>query len=350
MIAGKTIGDVFWLYLGGGFEQYAAQAVYAPIDDAVSATSYDLKQFFPESVECLKYKGKLFALPWTVHVGSASATYYNKDLLQKAGVAEPKESWTWDECIEATKKLTNASAGQWGMFMSNYYAGNPVLLARGQGGDLLSKDGTKCTLSAEETRKGLQIFSDLFSKWKVNPMSTQMVGSIYQMFAANKVAMFQSGFWGKTVGDYVAPGSWGVVLSPYGPKGRGQTMFVDMVGVTSGSKYVKEAFTYMTELCSYDAGMDIWQVRKSVPGSRPDVWNSEAATKDAHFKIYADGMKKDGMPPKLPLPVNFREKEYWAAVDKGLEPITLGEKTLDQVMDGAVKSCQEVLDKASLVR
>jgi ABC-type glycerol-3-phosphate transport system substrate-binding protein len=126
-------------------------------------------------------------------------------------------------------------------------------------------------------------------------------------------------------------------------------MFVDMVGVTSASQHPKETFMYLTELCTYEAGMDIWQVRKSVPGCRPDVWNSEAALADFHFKVYSDMMNADGMPSKLPLVANFRVNEYWQVVNEGLEPIWLGEKTLDEVMNDVVQAGQAVLDKPSLV-
>ena len=84
--------------------------------------------------------------------------------------------------------------------------------------------------------------------------------------------------------------------------------------------------------------MDIWQVRQSVPGCRPDVWNSEAALADPHFKVYSDMMKADGMPPLLACPANFREKEYWQVVNEGLEPIWIGEKTVDQVIEDVRRS------------
>jgi multiple sugar transport system substrate-binding protein len=348
MIAGQTMGDGFWIYVGGGFDQYVASNVYAPLDDVVAATGYDLGQYYPDSIETLTIGGKLYGMPWTLHLGSACATYYSKPIFDAAGVPYPEESWEWTDLIETAKKLTNPDEGIFGLRCENYYAGNPVTLARAYGGDLLSADGTKCTLADETTRQGLQIFSDFYMEYQVSPASAQLVGTWQQMFAGGKLAMAQTGFWGKGLGSYVAPDTWSTVASPYGPAGHGNTQFVDTVGVTAISKYPAETFAFLTELCSYDAGMDIWQKRGSVPGSRPDVWNSEAALADAHFKVFSDMLKKDGMPPKLPLPANFREKEYWSEIDKGLEPIYLGEKALDELIDNALTNCQAVLDQSSL--
>jgi ABC-type glycerol-3-phosphate transport system substrate-binding protein len=127
------------------------------------------------------------------------------------------------------------------------------------------------------------------------------------------------------------------------------TMWVDMVGATAASEHPAETFEYLTYLCSYEAGMDIWQVRKSVPGCRPDVWNSEEALADEHFKVYSDMLNESGMPPKLPRVDNFRVNEYWQVINEGLEPIWVGEQTFDEVVDSVIQAGQEVLDKPSLV-
>ena len=348
MIAGQTVGDGFWIYLGGGFDQYVASDVYAPLDDIVAASKFDLGQYYPEAIEALRTEGKLYGLPWTLQLGSACSTYYNKPIFDSAGVAYPTSDWTWNDLVETAQKLTNHEEGIWGLRTENYYAGTPVTLARSHGGDLLSTDGRTCTLGDETTRQGLQIFSDLYMDWKVSPASSQMIGGWQQMFAGGKLAMAQTGFWGKGISNYVAPDSWGVVASPYGSTGRGNTDFVDIVGATAISKHPSETFMFLTDLCSYEAGMDVWQKRGSVPGCRPDVWNSEEALADAHFKVFSEMLAKDGMPPNLPLPANYREKEYWAQIDKSLEPIYLGEKTLDELIDDAVANCQGVLDQPSL--
>ena len=348
MIAGGTVGDGFWLYLGGGFQQYAASGVCAPLDDIVAAENYDLKQFFPECVDVLRWKGSLFALPWSLHVGSAAGVYFNKKAFDDAKVPYPTPDWTWDDLIATAKSLTNTSKGQYGIAGSTYYAGTPASVVRSHGGDLISQDGTKATLTDAKTREGLQIMSDLYNKWKV-AAPAGAITDFNQMFASGRIAMFESGYWGIQTKNYVPAEIFGIVPTPKGPTGRGNTLFVDMQSVTKVSKHPRETFMYYELLCSHEAGMDLWQVRGSVPGARPDVWQSEAALKDENFRVYSDMVTKDGMPPALPLPANFRENEYWSAMDTGLESIWLAEKTLDQVIDAAQKACQDVLDKPSLI-
>ena len=129
MIAGGTVGDAFWIYLGGGFTQYAATGIYAALDDIVKSENYDLGQFYPESVEALRYNGHLYSLPWILNVGSASAVYYNKPLLDAAGVAYPTADWTWDDMTNMAVKLTDEEKGVFGLATTNYYAGSPLAAA-----------------------------------------------------------------------------------------------------------------------------------------------------------------------------------------------------------------------------
>ena len=143
--------------------------------------------------------------------------------------------------------------------------------------------------------------------------------------------------------------SWYVVGTPLGPAGRGLVMFVDNVGVTAASKYPAETFEYLTYVCGYEAGMELWRDYRSVPGCRPDIWESEEALADPHFKVNTEMLQAEGMPPRLPCPANFREKEYWQVVNEGLEPIWTGERTFDEVMPDVVQAGQETLDRPSLL-
>ena len=347
MLAGGTVGDGFWIYLGGGFRRYAATGQYAALDDIVDETGYDLTQFYPEAVEGCKYNGKLYGLPWCLHFGCGNILYYNKPMLDAAGIAYPDETWTYDDLLEAAKELTNPDEGVFGFLSSAGGCAGQIHFPRAWGGDVTNPEGTKTLINSEESIAGLQFLSDLFHVHKVSPLPSQVQVGTYQMFAANKLAMFVSGFWGKTVGDYVAPGVWGAAPSPLGPAGRGHVFYIDINSVTANSEHPKETFDYLTYLSSYDAGMDVYQVRKSIPGARPDVWESEAALADPHFQAAAWTVK-EGIPPPQYGPANFREAEYAAALAEGLESVWIGEAELRDVIDLTAERAQAILDKPSL--
>jgi multiple sugar transport system substrate-binding protein len=347
LIAGGTIGDGFWIYLGGGFTRYAATGVYASLDPIVEAQSYDLGQFFPEAVKSSRYQDKLFGLPWCMHFGCGNLLYYNKPMLDEAGVTYPDEKWTFDDLVMAAETLTNPDTSTFGFLSSTSTCAGMIHYPRAWGGDITNPEGTKCVLGSDQAVEGLQMLSDHFFVQKVSPAPSQIMESSDQMFAANKLAMYTSGFWGKTIGDYVPADSWGVAPSPKGPAGRGHVFYIDINGVTSNSKHPEEAFKYLTYVSSYEAGMDIYQVRKSIPGARPDVWNSDAAKSDPHFQAAAWTVK-EGLPPEQWGPANFRDSEYMAALSEGLDPVWLGETELKVAIPEIVDRAQSILDKPAL--
>src|SRR5690348_8440435 len=102
------------------------------------------------------WKGKMYGAPtWT----DARALYYNKDLLEKAGLDPAKPPATWADIEAAAAKLTTKDSGgnysQLG-FVSTW--GNPpgflvwYLYAWQLGGDLTSDDGTKATYTSKESK------------------------------------------------------------------------------------------------------------------------------------------------------------------------------------------------------
>jgi multiple sugar transport system substrate-binding protein len=347
MIAGGTIGDGFWIYLGGGFTRYAATGVYATLDPIVEAQSYDLGQFFPEAVKSSRYQDKLCGLPWCMHFGCGNLLYYNKPMLDEAGVAYPDEKWTFDDLVAAATKMTNQDTGTFGFLSSTSTCAGMTHFPRAWGGDITNPEGAKCILGSTEAVEGLQMLSDGFHAQKISPLPSQISESSDQMFVAKKLAMYTSGFWGKTIGDLVPADSWGVAPSPKGPAGRGHVFYIDINGVTSFSKHPNEAFKYLTYVSSYEAGMDIYQVRKSIPGARPDVWESDAAKADPHFQAAAWTVK-EGMPPEQWGPANFRDSEYLAALSEGLDPVWLGDTELKVGIVDVVERAQSILDKPAL--
>jgi multiple sugar transport system substrate-binding protein len=99
-ISGNTAPDVAviatrWLL------DWATQGVAEPLDDYASASFKS--QFYDTLLKPSSVGGKLYGVPFDA---STRALYYNKDLLQQAGVAAPPA--TWDELRIAAGKVKQA--------------------------------------------------------------------------------------------------------------------------------------------------------------------------------------------------------------------------------------------------
>jgi sorbitol/mannitol transport system substrate-binding protein len=106
-----TKGGQFDVLTIGTYEVpiWAKQNWLVPLDKL--SAGYDAKDILPKIADAVSVKGTLYAAPF---YGESSMVMYRTDLFQKAGLTMP-ESPTWDFVIDAAKKLTDKSAGVYGI-------------------------------------------------------------------------------------------------------------------------------------------------------------------------------------------------------------------------------------------
>ncbi len=168
--------------------------------------------------------------------------YYNRDLFDKAKVAYPDESWTWEDFRSAARKLTVRQGGktvQWGADLG-YLVGwdggwQSIAASNGMTTFMDSKSGKPhLELDQKPVVDAWQFMQDLAYKDKVvPPPATQKAlaqggGSGFQ---AGKVAMVPDGCW--QMGPYdVAVKNLGMAPLPKGSTGKsigpvwGTNMFI----------------------------------------------------------------------------------------------------------------------------
>ncbi|GAA0032064.1 hypothetical protein BROWWM01_61960 [Bradyrhizobium ottawaense] len=72
---------------------------------------YDVADLLPRIKDAVTADGKLYAAPF---YGESSMVMYRTDLFDKAGLKMPEKP-TWDFVVDAAKKLTDKSAGTYGI-------------------------------------------------------------------------------------------------------------------------------------------------------------------------------------------------------------------------------------------
>jgi multiple sugar transport system substrate-binding protein len=127
--------------------------------------SVDLKAYYSQP-EIFDKDGKHYGLPFMINT---TVFFYNKTLFQRAGVPEPTERWTWDDLLDAARKLTRPDGSQWGVNVGTGFEGNLLTFIWSAGGDYLNKERTKTTLDDPGALEGLQWVADLFLKHRVAP-------------------------------------------------------------------------------------------------------------------------------------------------------------------------------------
>lgn len=191
---GGTAPDVFWMN-SLHVEKYVDGGMVEPMDDAMAAAGFDTAQFPEALTKLYRVEGKLYAVPKDF---DTNALWYNKEIFDSAGVAYPTNDWTWDDMVEAAKKLGNKEKGIYGIAaaldsQTNYY--NTVFAC---GGYILNEDKTGFGYDKPGTIEGIQCWVDLINNG-ISP-------SVNQTNETTQDAMFEAGGLAMTLaGSYMTP-------------------------------------------------------------------------------------------------------------------------------------------------
>ena len=192
------------------FADYQADGLLLPAQDYISAETY--AKFYQSFLDQSVVDGTVWAVP---DLASARAMYYNKDILDAAGVAVPT---TWDELVAAAEaiKAYDANIYPWGVDMTtdegqacfSYYIWN-------NGGNFTDAEGN-WTLNSAENVAAIEYVLGLVKDGLTNSDPAQETRYANQdMFGAGKVAMMIGP---NSIPTYLEAGgysiNWGVASIP----------------------------------------------------------------------------------------------------------------------------------------
>lgn len=183
------------IYHPSELPEYAQRGITQPIDDLVKTANIDLTGVPNATIQAVHYKDQLYAVPGDLH---PMGMYYNKDMVQQAGLDPTKPPTTKDELLHWADKLTirnGSQTKQYGIYMQStgqlprwfWYS-----LLHQFGGTFQDSTG-KTAVNSQASHNALQFLVDLFNKYKVVTPGTTNQG--IDPVAAKKAAMWFIGPW-----------------------------------------------------------------------------------------------------------------------------------------------------------
>jgi multiple sugar transport system substrate-binding protein len=348
--ATKQVADVIWASLGN-LHNFANRGLLAELDPLIKADNYDLGDYVPNALKSCSLNGKLYAMPWGGHPGNGGLLY-NIDLLEKAGVKPPDNTWTLDTLKDAVAKLTQQSSGRTEVF--GIALGQDFLsinnFAGGFGGEFIDPPtaGKTVTVDSAEMKKALNYVRDFYVN-KQAPTPGPDVNND-NLFASGRVAMIQTGYWA-----HFAPGEkaiagkfkWGLDLIPKGVSGKsGTSLTINGQTVSSISTKQKESWQFLKWLMDPKNHVPIVLAGGSRPALRNSVLDNEQLNKElrAH-KRFVESLK---VAEAWKEPANFRWPEFSTTVGQVFADVWAGKRTVDEALPEAKSKLQAVLDKPAI--
>jgi multiple sugar transport system substrate-binding protein len=219
------------------FALFSSRGAMLDITDRVAASEViDTSVFYDGPLASTMWDGRLYGVPKATNT---IALFYNKDLLTKAGVEPPQ---TWDELVEAARKLNDPANNVYGITWSaraneeGTFQFLPWIQMGGGSFDNVNTPGAVRALEVWKTMLDEKLASqDVLALGQWDSTGT---------FNAGNAAMAISGPWelGRMSAD--AKFDWGVTLLPTATKGgeRSSAMGDFNWGIFATTKHPDEAF------------------------------------------------------------------------------------------------------------
>lgn len=235
--------------------------VLEPLDRFIT-DDFDVDDFEKPMIQAFQQGNQTFGLPKGY---STLALFYNKKMLNKAGVQVPQ---TWDELREASKKLTEGNK-VYG-FGQNPELARTFFIAQSLGGQVV-KDG-RANFTDPAVLNALQPYVDQHLKDKTAAQPSDVgAGWTGEMFGQGKAAMVLEGNWAIPFLQSTFPNTdFGTAEVPtiHGKKG---TMAFTVAYVMNAASEKKQAAWELISFLTGKEGMKAWASKKFELPTRKSV-------------------------------------------------------------------------------
>ncbi|WP_284645740.1 ABC transporter substrate-binding protein [Paenibacillus silviterrae] len=291
------------------------------------------------------YKNDIYMAPLTE---SSIALFYNKKMFEAKGIPlpskNPDEPWTWEQVLEAAKKINDPAAGIFGIDPAQgfnnagatAYFKYPILWQFG--GEIMDSEGktSKGFLDSKETKQALQFYADMYNKHGVSALEYPP-----DPFPNGKLGMTVDGSWSLAyLADKFPNFKLGqdYDIAPL-PKGTKQAVANGSwaLGISAKSQNPDEAWKFVNYVTSKEGQIAYSTMTKDIP-SRYSAAKEFPELNQYPKNIFVVQNQKYGRPrPITPIFPQMSE-----AVKTLFEEVVIGKRNIDASTAEAIKK----IDKA----
>ena len=328
----------------------ARRGLFLDLNPLVKSTKMNTNVFDASTMKSYRLGAAQYGLPRSV---TPDVVYFNKAMFDTAGLAYPKDTWTWADFLKTSQKLTKDLNGdgkidQWGVFMVPWDAlFLPIVYSFG--GNLITSDGAKATLLQKDTLAAFEFANDLINKYHVAPPIKEANSYNWiEGFAQQKFAIIFQGRWATPIFiDAMTKAkskfTFDVAPIPTG-KLRKTVGYSDALGILKGSKNPEAAFKWI-QFVTGDVGQTVLggpaslvvpankNIAKSLvsPGAQPE--NAQLFISEARYAF---------APPQTP---SF--SALYEILNRNLNEAFLGLKPMRDALTKADKELDAMIKQAN---
>jgi len=336
------------------FHEQGLMLDLTPYVEEAQATWMNPDDYFTEVMAAGNYGGKMYTVSESA---GANAFFYNKDMFDAAGVEYPTDDWTWDDMLEAARKLTFDVDGnhpdddgfdpdnivQWGVWYRPYTTTSDVHAQIYRNGGMIVDEDLNCKLNEPEAVEAIKFFHDLHAVYHVSPGMEECESSC-DPFAGQLVAMMSTGTW--KLKQYVDMPELNYALAmkpqPAGKPREWGEFWGGGYAMSSSSAHPDEAWLFLSYLVRDEKNQTAIASRGGIPINRevaelflvPPPDGVGVLLKELGYKM---------MPTYMSIP---HTGELYQGLQNYWDQIWLGEKTVEEALDDACVFIDDLLADA----
>lgn len=328
---------------GPNISAYAANGIIQPLADL---TEEEESEYLPSIIEQGTVDDDLYALGV---MESSVGLYYNKDILEEAGIEVPDSDhpWTWSEftdILEELKPLMEEKDGYpldmtFPVGETSIYYFAPFVWSGG--GELVSDDGLTADgyFNSEQTAAAMEYFRSVVENGYMSE------APIDHLFESGRDAFKFDGAWEvNTVYNSYPDLDLGVapyVVSDDWDGGRYTPTGSWAFAASSETEDIEGATELVKWMSGVDSGIRIWEMAKSFPSTYKAFENIDVFQTDENYKALYDQLSNYGHPrPKTPA-----YPQVSTSFQEVLESVALGGKDTQEELDKAVERINSKLER-----
>ncbi|MBE3584374.1 MAG: sugar ABC transporter substrate-binding protein [Limnochordaceae bacterium] len=245
MLAAGTPPD---LVVPGPTTEFLDQGVWLNVDPLVARDKVDISRYFEPIWKYASQLGIRYGMPVSMYT---DAVFYNKDLLDAAGLIAPPHtyadsSWTWERYVEYARKITKDTNGDgvpeiWGMDG----LGNTYTMLQSFDAYPFSQDMRTVRFDTPAMVKGFELLQRVYKEHLTPTYAERVAQNLGGVgFTTGKVGMLI---------DFTARYrsllpiknlSWDLAAKPRGPAGPRVLLYTDTINIVKGAGNTELAWEY----------------------------------------------------------------------------------------------------------
>lgn len=285
--AGDALPDV--CQLGNTWlAEFAALGALEPLDARVAQSGVVVRDdYFVASWNTNVIDGRLLGIPWYL---DTRVLFYRKDLLARAGFAQPPRDWSeWRAAMAAVKRNGGDKAYAILLPLDEF---EPLLQLALQQEEPLLRDGdTRGNFRSAGFRRAFAFYLEMFRERYAPPMSDTQISNVWNEFARGFNTFYITGPW--NIGEFTRrlpadlADAWGTAPLPGFDGRRGGVAGGTSLAVFASSRH-KDAAWRLVEFLSRPAQQRRLHALTGDLPPRRSVWDDPVLANDSHARAFRE--------------------------------------------------------------